>query len=194
MTFDTTSTSATDYKTVTAECGNTETVNVVVYEFEGTFQPDDPFTGRSLDRWGLEEEVDLEFTTTPTGITATQARGLEWTWSGAGELTNMGPDGTANYDARHVEAGVVFRLKIVAGASAGSSEFYWHDVIKPTGTRMTRKYMPGIHWHEYQKCTVGLSLYYWLNPTDVSFENLKFGEGECFATEVEGYYLKCEPP
>lgn len=194
VTFDTTSTSTTDYKTVTAECGNTETVNVVVFEFDGTFQPDDPFDGRSLDRWGLEEEVTLGFTTTPTGITATQAGGLEWTSGGVGDLTNRGPDGTADYDAEELQGGVTFRLEVVSGASAGVSEIYWHDVIKPTGTRMTRVYPPGIHWHEYQRCTVGLSLHYWLDPTDVSFKYLKFGEGACPTTNASGYFLTCEPP
>lgn len=192
VTFNTISTSTTDYKTVTAECGNTETVNVVVFEFDGTFTPDDPFTGRSLDRWGLEEEVTLEFTTSPTGITATQAGGLEWTWAGVGDLTNRGTDGTADYDAEHLQGGVTFRLEVVAGASAGNSEFYWHDVIKPTGTRMTRV-NPGTVWHINGFASAGIKLYYWLDPTDVSFSNLTFGEGSCPATSVSGFYLTFWP-
>ncbi len=192
VTFNTLSSSTSDTKTVTARCGDTETVNVVVYEFDGTFQPGDDFDDRNLEKWGLEEEVALEFTTTPTGITASQAGGLEWTWTGAGDLTNTGTDGTADYDAEHLQGGVTFRLEVVAGASAGKSESYWHDVVKPTGTSMTRV-NPDTVWHIQGVASAGIKLYYWLDPTDVSFSNLTFGEDSCPATGKTGFFITVPP-
>jgi len=99
--FPTVSSSTTDYKTVTATCGNTITANVIVFDFEGQLTPDDPFYGRNWEKYGLEETVGLSCTLTPSGLTATQVGGLKWTKSsGVGDVSNNGNDGGGKYDAK----------------------------------------------------------------------------------------------
>jgi hypothetical protein len=192
VTFSTLSTSTSDYKTVTATCGNTVTVNVVVFDFTGTFTPADNFAGRSQSQYGLEEIVALNFTTSPTGVSASQAGGLEWTkQSGVGSLTNTGTDGTADYDAQETAGSVEFRLTIKSGPSKGHQKSYSKTVVAPSGTRMTR--VNTNVWHVQGSASAGIQLYYWLDPKEVSFSNLTFGEGSCPSTNVSGFFLKCWP-
>lgn len=185
VTFNLLSSSTSDYKTVTAECGNTVTVNVIVFDFTGTLTPDDNFAGRSQTQYGLEETVALAFTTSPTGISASQAGGLEWTkHSGVGALSNAGDDGTADYDAKETVGNVKFRLTIKSGPSKGRYKQYDRTVIAPSGTRMTRT--TSNVWHINNTASAGIQLYYWLDPKEVSFRNLTFGEDSCPATPAWG--------
>lgn len=77
VTFNTASSSTSDFKTVIATAGNSMTVNAIVYELTGTFTPEIVFTGRSLTRFGIEENITLGFTATPS-LTASQIGGLQW--------------------------------------------------------------------------------------------------------------------
>ena len=189
VTFNTLSTSTSDYKTVTAECGNTVTVNVVVFDYTGTFTPADNFASRSQSQYGLEETVALAFTTSPTGITASQAGGLEWALHmGVGGLSNAGSDGTAEYNAKETAGSVTFSLMIKSGPSKWHYKFYDKTVVAPSGTRLTRV-NPNTVWHEQDAASAGIRLYYWLDPTNVSFSNLTFGEDSCNATNKSGCWL-----
>jgi hypothetical protein len=47
--------------------------------------------------------------------------------------------------------------------------------------------------HDYGIPSAGIKLYYWLDPTDVSFTNLDFGEGSCPTTNAWGYFTECWP-
>lgn len=49
----------------------------VIFDFGGTFTPDDNFTGRSQDRYGIAETAVLGVTITPQGITANDVGGLQ---------------------------------------------------------------------------------------------------------------------
>jgi hypothetical protein len=190
--FHTLSSSTNDYKTVTATCGNTVTVNVVVYDFEGVLTPDNDFDYRNQDKYGLEEIVHLTFITDPAGITAAQAGGLEWDNFGAGVVMFGGSDGTATYDACASGGYVTFFLSILSGPSKLAYRSYYKDVITPSGTRMTRV-NPNNVYHIQGLASAGIKLYYWLDPKNVSFTYLTFGEGSCPSTNVSGFYLKCEP-
>lgn len=192
VTFDVLSSSLVDFQTITATCGNTKTVNVVVYEVLGTTIPDDNFSGRSQGTYGLEETVNLDFTTAPGGISAIQAGGLEWTIdSGVGAVSSAGVDGNADYDARHVAGNVILHLTIISGPSEGQFKSYTKTVIAPSGTRMTRTSSNVKHILNY--ASAGIELFYWLDPKDVSFNKLTFGEGSCPASNVSGFFLKCIP-
>lgn len=94
VTFNTKSSSTSDFKAVVATAGNSMTVNVIVYELVNTFAPLDNFTGMSLTSYGLAEVVNLAFMASPT-VTATQAGGLQWkiAGSGGGSLTGVATDG-----------------------------------------------------------------------------------------------------
>lgn len=77
VTFNIVSRDGNDYKTVTATCGNTVTVNALVFELLGFFMPDDDFFGRSQTRYGLAEKVGLDFFRFPGGIAALWMGGLQ---------------------------------------------------------------------------------------------------------------------
>ena len=101
VTFNTVSSSTSDFKTVIATAGNSMTVNVIVYELTGTFTPEIVFSGRSYTRFGIEENITLGFTASPS-LTASQIGGLRWaiTTSGTGNGTLTPQDnGTAIYNA-----------------------------------------------------------------------------------------------
>jgi len=187
VTFNTLSSSTSDYKTVTAECGNTVTANVIVFNFEGVLTPDF-FSGRSQTNYGLEELVSLTFTTNPTGVTAAQAGELEWSGTGSGTVSNAGNDGTADYDAKEIHGPAFLGLKVLSGPSKDDYKSYWRVVIKPTGTRMTRV-DPNTVWHIQYVASAGIALYYWLDPTNVSFSNLTFGEDACNITNDSGCWV-----
>ncbi len=192
VTFNALSASLTDSKTVTVTCGDTETAGVVVYDFQGKLTPDDDFAGRSQDKYGLEEAVDLDFTTDPSGVTAAQIGGLEWAInSGVGSLSNAGNDGTADYDAGATAGNGKLRLTIKSGPSKDQFKQYDKSVVAPSGTRMTRA--TSNVKHTQGSASAGLGLYYWLDPKDVSFGNLTFGEDSTPSTSVSGFYLKCWP-
>ncbi len=189
VTFNTLSSSLSDYKTVTAECGNTITANIVVFDFEGVFTPEDNFSGRHTMYYGIEEEVALSFDTDPWSVTAGQAGGLKWTkgsGSQPGTVSNVDIDyGTADYDAGATNGTVWLILTIKSGPSKGKWEGYQKDIILPSGTRMTR-IDPTHVWHINNTASAGIKLYYWLDPTHVSFKNLDFGEDSCPPTPAWG--------
>jgi hypothetical protein len=189
--FNMLSASISDYKTVVASCGSDVTVNVIVYEFEGVRIPYDDFTGRSQDRYGIEENVHLDCSITPSGVTASQVGGLLWSKTGVGAINNASNDGTGEYDAKELQGGAVLGLVVRSGPSKGDFKWYWPDIIKPTGTHMTR--YSGNVKHIQGSASAGIALYYWLDPTDVSFRYLTFGEGSCSATGATGIYV-INPP
>jgi len=194
VTFNTLSSSTSDYKTVTAEdCGSTVTIYVVVFEFEGVFTPEDDFDDRATEYYGLEEKVALSFETDPWSVPANQAGGLKWTkLSGVGTLTNVDEEGNADYDAEETDGVVGLRLTIMSGPSKDEFESYGKTIIKPSGTRMTRV-NPSNVWHVKNTASAGIKLYYWLDPKNVSFKYLTFGEGTCPATGATGIFVTIGP-
>jgi len=83
-------------------------------------------------------------------------------------------------------------LTIQSGPSKGWYKAYGKTVIVPSGTRMTRV-NPNHVYHKQYAASVGIRLYYWLDPTEVSFKYLAFAEGSCPSSNVSGFYLTCEP-
>lgn len=194
VTFNTLSSTLTDYKTVTATCGNTITIYVIVFDFEGVFAPKDDFDGRHTMYYGIKELVELSFETDPWSVPAGQAGGLEWTKnaSGPGTLSDVDIDyGTAEYDAGATNGTVWLILTIKSGPSKGKWEGYQKDVILPSGTQMTRA--TANVKHDWGDASAGIALYYWLDPTHVSFKYLTFGEDSCPATGKTGIYLTAPP-
>jgi hypothetical protein len=187
VTFNTLSTTLTDYKTVTATCGDTKTAKFVVYELTGTLTPDDNFANRSQSKYGLEETVDLAFTTDPAGISAVQAGGLEWTRnSGVGAVSSAGNDGTADYDAEHAAGNATLRLTIKSGPSKDEFKSYDRTVVAPDDEYMTQKSGSSIR-HTTNTCSAGFLGWSYLTPKDVSFSNLNRREGTCTGTG-SGFY------
>ena len=184
-----------DYITVTCTCGNTVTINAIVYEFEGTFTPADNFSKRSTMYYGLEEEVGLGFNTDPWSVPCNCIGGLTWSKSDPSQPGTIGNIdsyyGTANYDAGASDGGVWLKLTIDSGPSKGQYYTCHKNVVKPSGTRMTRA--TGNVKHNYGTASAGIVLYYWLDPKNVSFSNLTFGEDSCPATGSTGIYVTAPP-
>lgn len=112
VTFNTSSSSSIDYKTVTATAGNTVTANIIVLELTGTLTPADPFSGRSLTDFGVHEHITLSSGITPSGISAAQVGGIQWEQSsGDGALSDAGTDGAGNYLVANAAGSATLQLK-----------------------------------------------------------------------------------
>ncbi len=186
--FNARSNNLTDYKTVTSECGNTVTLNVIVYEFAGTFTPNEVFEGRSMSKLGLREVAALGFTTTPN-ITAAQAGGLRWSIAGVGMFVagSPEPDGTGTFYAMTVPGDGTVSLTVDSGPSKDSAHTYPVSVVQPDGGRCVRK---GGVWHEQGKYAIGIMTDFYLAPKDVSFRQLTFKEGDCPAVTTGWFDLE----
>ena len=192
VTFNTLSSNLTDFKTVTAECGNTVTVNAIVYSLTGKHVAQNWFTGRSTTNYGVAEPANLSFIVSPTGVTAAQMGGLLWTKvAGDGTVNNTGTSGTGTYTAPATASNVTLRLTVQAGPSKDKYVDMAFTVVVPSGTRMTR--VNTNVWHVQGSASAGIALYYWLDPKTVSFKYVTFGEDTVAATNVAGFYLTCTP-
>jgi hypothetical protein len=190
VTFNTVSTSTSDFKTVIATAGNTLTVDVIVYELTPKTTPQDNFANRSVTDYGLEEIIDLDFTTSPS-ITAAQAGGLSWyKKSGVGTVTATSGDvGTGTYDADDAVGTPKLALKVVNGPSKDQERTLDRNIIAPNDAEMTQQAGTGIR-HEMSYIHVGFRGSIRLRPATVSFINLTFREGTvaavasgCWASE-----------
>jgi hypothetical protein len=188
VTFSSTSSSLTDYKTVTVQCGNTKTVNVVVYELKGIFTPQDNFDGRSQDRYGVGEKVDLSFTATPS-VTLAQIGGLKWKRASGTGLYSLPSDnnGTGTYGAKDEPGNITLKLEVLGGPSKGFGPSYDKEVKKPDDVYFMR--WPHISiYHINGEASIGFVADVYLLPKDVSFQNIEIMEGTC-ESEVTGYFV-----
>lgn len=186
VTFNTVSSSTGDYKTVVATAGNSSvTVNVVVYELTGTLNPQVFFTGRSFERYGLKEEVNLGFLAFPS-VSDSQMGGLTWkVISGSGTIP-ANSDGTETYTAGAVAGEETLKLEVITGPSKGLGPIYTRTIVAPSDGYIRQT--PGssiLHCQGY--CSVGFYGEARLQPTDVSFSKLWFREGGGTA-QASGFY------
>jgi len=179
VTFNTLSTSTSDYKTVTAECGNTKTANIIVYDFDGTLTPNVWFIERSTSQYGVEETVALSHTTNPTGITGLP---LEWKiTSGVGSVSGN------QYDAKAVAGGVTLKLELQSGPSKGDYKSYDRTVVAPTYRFARSRFDTGIY-HIYHQHGIKFKGEYFVDPKNVSFTNIKVREGISTQADGTGYF------
>ena len=154
--------------------------------------PDDNFAGRSAVRFGVSELVRLSFTATPPA-TAQELGGLRWgIASGGGALSGTaGNDGTGLYTAGVTAGPVTLVLKVLSGTQAGATvATVTITVVKPTDAVMVQ--WPGTHLqHQQWTWSVAFLGKIFLRPTDVSFKNIKFGEGAATA-KASGYLKKMD--
>lgn len=178
VTFNTVSSSTSDFKTVTVTSGNTVTVNVVVYELTGVLTPAVDFNGRSYIVFGIEEDVNLSFTSNPS-ITAAQASGLTWkitsVGTGFGTLAPMN-DGTGMYTAPDTGKTLGLKLEVLDGPSKGGGPTTTIGIVQPSGGSITRAPGTGIK-HDQNTWSTGFVGEFHVTPSDVSFFNLLFYEG-----------------
>jgi hypothetical protein len=188
VTFNTLSTSTSDYKTVTAECGNTVTVNVIVYDFEGVLSPAEKFDGRSLTSFGIAEDLELESEIDPTGVTPAQVGGLRWSYYGDnGTLSNVdASSGTADYRIGTFPCSVFYLvLTVDSGPSSDSFKLCVGSKVFPSGSVVQKS---ECLWHNENSFSIGLLTDFYLSPKNVSFANIQFKEGQCTGTAT-GWFV-----
>lgn len=173
--FPTISSSASDFFTVTAESGNTVTVNVIVYELQGILTPQDNFADRSQTRYGIAELIDLNYETTPA-LTTSQIGELTWEKvSGDGIISNIG-SGTGVFTAADTPGTVGLKLTLNSGPSTPRGRTVTRQIIIPSGGYIRRK--PGTTLgHTQGQCTVIFTGEAFLLPKTVSFSRIQFREG-----------------
>jgi len=180
-TFSTVSSSPTNFKTVVATSGNSITVNVVVISLATQLTPEDNFSGRSLTSFGIHESVALSSSITPTGLTAQQVGGLQWSQnSGSGTLANPPTDGTGSYRVADSAGSAVLQLKMVAGPSMGQGPTNNITVVAPSSGSVQKMPTSGVrHFQNWWSCGFLGDVY--VEPKNVSFFNLFFKEEDANA-------------
>src|ERR1044072_2150486 len=180
VTFNSVSSSTSDYKTVIASTANEVTVNVIVYESAGKLTPQDNFTGRSTTDFGVGEVIALSFTATPA-VTAAQAGGLLWKQTvGNGTLT-AATDGTGTYTAHHSPETVTLKLEIQNGPSKTLGPTKQINIVAPSGGYIVQNPGSGVA-HVQFTCSVGFEGRLYLEPRNVSFINVEAREGSTSST------------
>lgn len=167
-----------------------DTVEVKVVKLTPVFTPKDNFAGRSLSRFAIAEEIDLNFTVEPPSITAAEIGGLEWEQlSGNGVLeTDSNNEGVAEFRAATTPGSVTLKLSVVNGPMAGQGPTRTIEVILPSGVRFIQAPGTGIA-HVQNIFSVGLFATPYLLPRDASFDHLLIRE-ESIKAEADGYFLQ----
>jgi hypothetical protein len=151
----------------------------------GLLAPRDSFAGRSGVRFGVGEVIDLSFVSFPPRPAA-DFGGLQWVLvAGGGALVPglVPADGTASYTAPATAAAVRLELRVAAGATAGRIiSSHAITIVAPNGIRMTAVAgtapgfspagpIPAGTWG------AGFQADPFIDPRDVSFQGVVFGEG-----------------
>lgn len=145
--------------------------------FSAVITPVDNFAGRSLTRFGVGEEIDLNFATIPPGRTAASFGGLVWAVkSGSATLVNtVGNVGTARLTMGNQAGAVVLELRTVAAPQTVKlAKTLW--VVEPTSAVMAREPHTGTY-HRQNTASAGFLGEIFLRPVDVSFYRCQFREG-----------------
>jgi hypothetical protein len=185
-------------ETVSVTTSTTKIVKVAAVSLVGLPTPDDDFAGRSYARYGVHETIQLSFTT-QNRATAEQLGGLKWrnTQLGLGNLWQPeGDTGTGFYFApRNAPAEgqtVTLRLTVQSGPSYGQSADISFTIVRPESVVYVRK-VPESLWHVPGRPTVGVRLFIYLRPKDVSFTGSGFQEAFCNPTVCEGWFFQKYP-
>ncbi|MBV9289671.1 MAG: hypothetical protein JO288_17970 [Hyphomicrobiales bacterium] len=183
---------------------NTHPVRAIVFELNPTVTFEDPFPGRSQNDLGVNEPVNLGFTTSPAGVTAVQAGDLTWTIVGSTpgnpdrqklgllhrtktDTSAPGADGKAYFIAPWATDKTfptsprgnptslsTLRLAVQNGPSAGMFVEKSFTVHMPVA-RMVAKASPRRHVNG--KPSAGFIGDIYFDPKNVSFKFIQFKEG-----------------
>ncbi len=189
VTFNQLSASTSDYQTVTATCGNSSaTADVIVYDLTPVLTPEDNFDGRDLTTYGVCENVDLSYQTTPSGINDSDIGGLQWVITSGGGTLSGGTGGISVYRCPATAATVVLSLLITGGPMLGlMKNADPKDVVPPDGVLVQQQ--PGTDlWHVKDTCSCGFcgDVYATCGKT-VSFKQIVLREGGGVSVAT-GYY------
>jgi hypothetical protein len=151
----------------------------------GTLTPFDDFAGRSHTRFGVDELIFLDFFSLPAASAAAFG-GLQWVLvSGGGTLSALLPDGTGTYVAPPRAATVTLELRVASGPTTGRVvDRQIVSIVEPSA--LTLVPVPGSFpnfggWGNPPIAAgtwgVGFRGDEFIDPKDVSFLGVNFGEG-----------------
>ena len=172
--------------TVTAECGNTVSVDLVPYALEGVYKPEDDFPDRSRERAGVGERIALSAKIDPPDVLIGDLGGLAWEHSGVGHLTII-EGGDAAFDAGATPGTATFTLTAVEPPGACPAKPVSWEVVEPSGVRMERLGSVDL-WHRQGYTSMGFMAHVFLEPTDVSFDCIEVWE-DTAPHLAGGYFL-----
>jgi len=187
------STSTSDFKTITATCGNTVTANAIFFSLNPNPIPlDGSVPNHNPSHIGVGEILVLEYTTSPPGLSGSQIGGTQWARSGDGTVTNFG-NNNASYTASSYGGGVTLSVKIISGPSTGGLGVCTRQIFAPTLGYEIRQ--DNTVYHLQNQASVGFQAYFCISPNDVSFKNVLIRETDCtpsiasgFLSSFAGYY------
>ena len=176
------SASTTDYKTITASCGNIDSSNMVVFDLVPQATPtDNTVPNHNSSHIGVGEKLNLSYTTLPPGLGSAQIGNVSWSISGDGAFTSLSP---YQYQAGITGGGVTLTLKIMTGSSAGGSRTLTELIFAPTLAYQVNK--DGTIYHNKGTASVGFCGWYCISPNDVSFANVQVRETDCTPSTATG--------
>jgi hypothetical protein len=190
VTFNTLSTSATDYKTVVASCGNSVTGNVVVFALQGNITPLNNFPGHDPDAFGVCETALLSATIYPPDVTEYEIGGLQWVLvQGTGTLTG-GAGGQGTYVNSVYEEDFELDLVISGGPFMGwAGDKKKKKTEKPTGVTFVQgTAATDGPWHQGPpvaagdppaRPSAGFRAEIYLTPANVDFSGIQIREKGC---------------
>jgi outer membrane protein OmpA-like peptidoglycan-associated protein len=155
---------------------------------KGTLTPADNFAGHSTVRFGVGETIDLGFTSAPSRP-STDFNGLEWHVIGKkGSLNDVTNSGSATYVAPDKADTVQLELRVASGATAGKV-VSTHSITTVVPDGATWSPLPGsAPSFKSPEGTIpkgmwgaGFQANIFVEPKDVSFKGIKFGEGKTAA-------------
>lgn len=164
----------------------------------GTLTARDNFARRSAVRFGVGEIIDLNFFSFPA-TPAADFGGLQWVVvSGGGVLvTPLPPDGTGTYTAPAAAGAVTLELRVAAGATAGRViSNHPITIVEPEGVRMVAvpgsfpgtSASPGATPIPAGTAGAGMLANVFVDPRDVSFRGVVFGEGTVTSIVTGAWY------
>ncbi|MGH9890483.1 MAG: eCIS core domain-containing protein [bacterium] len=160
----------------------------------GILTPRDNFAGRSATRFSVGEVIDLSFASLPARPAAAFG-GLQWHLaSGGGTLSGTTIVGTGTYTAPGTAGAVRLELRVATGATSGRVvSAHPITIVIPSGVRITE--VPGTAPNFRPGGVIppgtwgaGFLGNVFVDPKDVSFQGVVFGEGTVAAV-VTGSFL-----
>ena len=149
----------------------------------GTLTAADNFAGRSSIRFGVDEDINLDFLSIPLRP-ATDFGGLEWNLASGGGILVTDQLGVGSYTAPGRADSVTLELVVASGATAGTViSTHDIDIVEPDGVNMTA--IPGstpgfspafIGQTPAGTWGAGMLANVFVDPKDVSFQGVVFGE------------------
>jgi hypothetical protein len=167
-----------DTKTVIATCGNQKVATTLTYAWAPKFEPVIKFTGRSMTKFAVGEDIDLDVTITPPGLSAATVGDFKWeNYDGTGVLNAPLLNGKGIYLGPETAANVTLSLlhwPKIGGGNLVQIKSVDLPFIVPTDLFFRNKF-PWVY-HVTGSYSIGVVATMEVLPGDVAWDNVRFFE------------------